>query len=127
MKNFVLTRINQNNDFTLGYLTFANNDVVFTLERPWLDNEPFKSCIPLGDYMIQPKKHPRLGDVIEIVHVKGRAGILMHPANEVHELEGCIAPGMGWIKPCLQHSVDAQKKLIAYLDGNPGVLIIKAA
>ena len=64
-----------------------------TLERPWLDNQPFKSCIPEGEYVCQRVDSPKFGDTFEITNVSGRTHILFHSANHVHQLQGCIALG----------------------------------
>lgn len=38
---------------TEGVLTLPDGQEIYTLERPWLDNEPSVSCIPEGQYIIQ--------------------------------------------------------------------------
>ena len=77
------------------------------LERPWLDNAPFKSCIPTGIYYLVPHESPRFGKVhafrggtvsIRPNEATQRSHILWHPANRVEELAGCLATGMDWTR-----------------------------
>jgi len=72
---------------------WIDGKVVYTVERPWLDNAPSISCIPDGYYTCRPRRFFR-GDyqAIEILNVPGRSHILFHIANWPEELEGCIAP-----------------------------------
>lgn len=66
----------------------------YSLEREWKDNRPNVSSIPYGEYKATftwsdrfKRKRWRLEGV------KGRDGILIHPANIAKELRGCIALG----------------------------------
>ena len=70
--------------------------VLFTVERPWLDNKPFVSCIPTGTYTVKKRdgsnqdlKYP---DAWEVLDVKHRWGILFHVANTPIDVVGCIGP-----------------------------------
>lgn len=85
-----------------------------TLERPWRANAqgpggvPRESCIPDGRYGLRPWNSPTHGAVyllssgtagvypteVPAGQAYGRTLILLHAANEVAELLGCIAPGM---------------------------------
>lgn len=50
--------------------------------------------IPVGSYQVNWEYSPRLErSTYRLVHVTGRSGILIHPANYQHELLGCIALG----------------------------------
>lgn len=67
---------------------------LFTVEQPWRNNTPTKSCIPIGEYQCVPRRYHRGGyDAIEIKDVPGRSHILFHKANLASQLAGCIAPG----------------------------------
>lgn len=84
---------------TFGRFVF-DQTTVNTLELPWRDNKPQKSCIPTGNYICRLKKSPKFGLIYEITNVPGRANCLIHPANLAGdvdlgwttELHGCIAP-----------------------------------
>lgn len=64
-----------------------------TIELPWLRNQRNISCIPEGRYELKKRVTKKRGQHILVVNVKGRDGILIHPANNaLKELRGCIAP-----------------------------------
>jgi hypothetical protein len=66
----------------------------FTVERPWLANQPQVSCIPAGSYNLSFTFSPKFNRSLwEVENVPGREGIRIHPANRFGELEGCIALG----------------------------------
>lgn len=67
----------------------------FTVERPWISNEPFISCIPVGTYDLVPSRYHRGGyDTYEIADVPGRSRILIHKGNTMAHVQGCVAIGM---------------------------------
>lgn len=79
--------------------------IAYTCEREWLDNKPRISCVPAGVYRLIPHISPRFGlsfglDNPELgVTLYGpsqRSRTLIHAANWPTDLEGCIAPGIGW-------------------------------
>ena len=97
-------------EMTLGTLWIEGDPAnrVFTLERPWRDNLPRVSCVPDGEYVLVPHSSEKFPDTWALVgetvsHYgdpsKARSAILIHPANDVAELQGCIAPGthITWI------------------------------
>lgn len=73
-----------------------------TVERPWLDNRPYVSCIPEGVYTLRKRRSGVVerttgGKYLEgweVTRVPGRTHIMIHPANLMDQLEGCIAPGL---------------------------------
>ena len=65
----------------------------FTLELPWKDNQRRVSCIPQGTYKAVKHRSPKFGESVWIQNVPNRSEILIHPANYVRQLLGCIAPG----------------------------------
>jgi hypothetical protein len=65
----------------------------FTLELPWKDNERRVSCIPEGTYKAVKHRSPKFGNSVWIKDVPNRSEILIHPANYVRQLLGCIAVG----------------------------------
>jgi hypothetical protein len=79
-----------------------------TLELPWRNNaissDPaLASCIMEGIYLVkwQPANPSRKYEFYRFTHVPGRhwhpdtgqSSCLVHPANKVEDLLGCIAPG----------------------------------
>lgn len=64
-----------------------------TIELPWLQNQRNVSCIPEGRYELKKRVTQKRGQHLLVANVKGRDGILFHPANDaIQELRGCIAP-----------------------------------
>jgi len=94
MNQLNLIRYFDNGLLTQGILLI--NDAYFcdTLELPWKDNEHEISCIPAGMYTLKQANLPINGECYQIVDVPNRSDILIHSANLVSELRGCIAPGI---------------------------------
>lgn len=104
-----LTRFAYLDDMTLGWLEIAGLRLA-TLERPWIPvpehrgGKVRESCIPDGDYEVVFHTGPHFKQVwalvnpcLDVHHMPsgpGRSGILIHAANTVHEIVGCIAVGM---------------------------------
>jgi hypothetical protein len=92
-----LTRLEQSAAGTFGALVWDGYLLGLSLELPWRGNAQGISCIPCGAYRLVRREEwsgaARHGHTYEVEGVPGRAGILIHPANTVLELEGCIAPG----------------------------------
>lgn len=65
----------------------------FTLELPWLNNKVGASSIPKGEYKLLHRRSPKYGDHLHVIDVPGRSYILIHSANFVTQLRGCIAVG----------------------------------
>ena len=74
----------------------------YTVERRWQYNQPRISCVPEGVYRLTRHKSPRFGNVWALeggtvgIETGHRTHILIHAANYPWELEGCIAPCMGF-------------------------------
>ena len=80
---------------TNGLLTVGANSepLCYTIELPWRNNAPYRSCIPEGTYVLRKRYSPKFRWHIELADVPGRSYILIHPANDAtRELKGCIAP-----------------------------------
>ena len=87
-----------------GELSIGNELQCYTIELPWLNNQPQCSCIPEGRYVLKKRWSPKHDWHLQVMNVPNRSLILIHPANNAQkELKGCIAPvtkltgmGMGW-------------------------------
>ena len=78
---------------TNGTLFNSDRFLCYTIELPWKDNKRNVSCIPEGQYEIEPRFSKRFKHHLILKDVKGRSFILFHPANDaLKDLEGCIAP-----------------------------------
>ncbi len=73
----------------------------YSVERPWENNQPFISCIPLGVYKLQLGTYyggdgpggKRDYPAYKILSVPNRTHIKIHVANIMDDLFGCIAFG----------------------------------
>jgi hypothetical protein len=95
--NITLFRTDHYADCTLGILNVENFQC-YTIERPWLNNKPRKSCIPKGTYRCiphgwEPNTKVKKKRTWEITNVPDRSAILIHIANTASQLEGCVAVG----------------------------------
>ncbi|EIA07089.1 DUF5675 family protein [Flavobacterium frigoris] len=78
---------------TNGKLDCNGQFICFTIELPWRANDKRVSCIPEGYYLLRKRYSQKFQWHIEVVAVKNRSFILLHPANNaLKELNGCIAP-----------------------------------
>lgn len=105
MKNTTLNHLVLRRGYTprgaFGELITPRRSYV-TLERPWLGNRTSVSCIPEGVYDLRKRRSGVVerstgGEFLhgwEVTDVPGRTYIMIHPANTMDELKGCIAPGL---------------------------------
>lgn len=103
--NLTLTRSLSSAQGTLGTLV-AGDLKLRTIELPWADNAPDKSCVPAGQYLLVPYISPKHGRVWRLHNPElniygqgfapegGRSEIELHAANFARELLGCIAVGL---------------------------------
>lgn len=66
----------------------------FTVERPWVNNEPSDSCIPEGWYKIKLGWYNK-GNyaAYEVENCYNRSHIKIHIGNTMKNVTGCIALG----------------------------------
>lgn len=100
-------------DCTRGKLTLPDGQILYTLELPWISDPASpggahsSSCVPKGMYQLvlhDTIKHPRsfalvnpdLGVIHEpnTAYPQARVACLIHVANFLRDLEGCIGVGM---------------------------------
>ena len=94
-----IQRISKTDHQVLGILTiFDDNNFpkweCRTLELPDKGNQNRISCIPEGEYEVVKRTSPGRGEHFHIKDVEGRTWILIHSANYVEQLLGCIAVGL---------------------------------
>lgn len=88
---------------TFGKLEIKDR-VFYTVEKPWQNNEPFKSCIPGGLYTLETHVSRKYGNTWAIVNeslgiyhnhdIKAeRYACLIHAANWPRQVQGCIGVG----------------------------------
>jgi hypothetical protein len=130
---------------TFGELRLDGSLLCYTVERPWIGvdesgsyaypaGKPFDSCIPAGLYELKPwdsDKHPdtlclvnEMLSVFQYDEGYGRYGILIHTANWMSDVEGCIGFGKdlayardryGVNRWMVTHSGDTTKNILALL------------
>lgn len=116
---------------TNGTLRCAGRLVCHTIELPWKQNLPLRSCIPEGRYLLRKRYSPRFKWHLLVTGVPGRSHILVHPANDaLRELNGCIAPVCTLTAPgkgLLSKNAMERLKAVVYraLEQEPVFLIIK--
>lgn len=120
--NFYLNREVHTEECTLGTLV-SHGFVLDSLERPWLDNEPFVSCIPTGIYTCErswlnhkSSKYPHGYECFEVMDVPERTHIKLHIANYPHQIQGCIAYGKSkdFEVPAVWKSGQAHREFMEY-------------
>lgn len=100
---------------TLGKLFLPTGEfLAFTLERPWSDgqNRHDLDCIPTGTYELKFEMSPHFGrQLLHVQNVPNRDHVMIHPANKVEELLGCIALGKMSVGETVTMSRDAVEKV----------------
>lgn len=107
--NFTLTRFGSIPEVgTPGFFIIDGQEFP-TIEREWLNNRPFESCVPTGKYQLLPFPSSKKGGEYALYNPdlnvylyeqdiptgeRGRYAILIHVANLAFEIVGCIAPGV---------------------------------
>jgi hypothetical protein len=94
MSNLYLKRYSSTPLGTFGKLWLSDDNWIYTIERPWLQNVRNLSCIQAGDYPLKKRHYYRGGyTALQIEGVPQRSYILFHIGNTMHDVEGCIAVG----------------------------------
>jgi hypothetical protein len=92
LKNITLTRKRTGNQATYGHLIVETlNHGVFKFTT--IENT--KEKIQKGKYLLDYTFSPRFKcKTLQLMDVKGRTGIRIHPANRYNDLSGCIGLGL---------------------------------
>ena len=94
MVSFQLHRFADTPFGVFGRLEGTNGFDCYTIERPWLTNTPKVSCIPAGLYPLTRRFFNKGGyEALEVGSVVARNDILIHVANTMNDVEGCIGVG----------------------------------
>lgn len=91
----IIPRNRTGKDGTFGELQDDKGDhLFFTVEPEWLNNTPFKSCVPPGWYDTEWYDSPKHGYSLQLINVlDDRKYCQVHSANWFFQLLGCIALG----------------------------------
>lgn len=105
---------------TFGRLK-ANGFECLTIEEVWKSNIRGKSCIPIGIYELKRGHFPKHAEAFEVMNVPNRSAILIHVANTIDDIEGCIGPGerLGMVKDkwAVLQSKSAHDRFMKYMQG----------
>lgn len=146
-KSLLLERMPSTETETEGFLSFAS-EILATIELPWIDEgflggKPFESCVPAGVYRLIPHKRPNGDRALALINPElgvyyqagdrvnglGRYLILIHVANWVSEIVGCIAPGKSKTKSykgrMVQSSSRAMRNLLDFIGNDDAELTIR--
>ena len=96
MKATILRLRDDGTETLSAMFVYDDLDKIFecvTLELPWKGNKTNLSCIPRGVYHVSHRESEKYGNHLHIEDVKDRSYILIHVANYVSQLRGCIAVG----------------------------------
>jgi len=116
-------------DGVFGRLTLPNGEKLYTVERPWLGNKPFESCIPDGVYELKKRVSPvvertsggEFAEGWEVTNVPEREYIMLHVANWPEDVEGCIGIGRDYAvlggRNAVTDSRASFRKLMRSLEG----------
>jgi hypothetical protein len=147
MKHLLLERMPTTATETQGFLSFGD-EILATIERPWIPadtpgGKPNESCVPDGKYKLIPHTRPDGKEVVALVNESlgvyylaedrpdgiGRYLILCHIANWVHDVIGCIGPGLskgGSARgPMVKSSKAAMSRLMEYINGDDAEIEIR--
>jgi hypothetical protein len=126
---------------TLGQFYHEGKYIVDAIERPWMQNQNGISCIPDGVYNLSSITRSNGDEAYAVVNKNlgvyrlaserpngvGRFAVLIHKANWMTDVEGCIAPGEGYgygtdrhgtPRMMVTHSGTATTKLFQYIKDN---------
>jgi hypothetical protein len=129
--DLTLQRTSQTPEATLGMMLLPDSEL-YTLELPWIPEAgypggmPDKSCVPAGIYKLalhdtatHPKSFALVNPALGVIHEpdpafpNARVACLVHIANFIHDLEGCIGVGTAAGRSCVLNSVVAYREFTA--------------
>jgi hypothetical protein len=132
-----LRRLAHSDQGTKGVLITPEGVLCNTLELPWRDNRPSRSCIPCGEYDVELYASPRFGRAYRVRNVPGRSYILFHAGNLAGDVErgfsthseGCILLGRHFGTIAGQQAVlvsrPAVRDFMERLGGEPFRLLVE--
>ena len=122
-----INRVYAHSGSIIGVL-YANDDqVCYSLELPWKDNQSNVSCVPVGTYAGKIRTDGTKGWRIELESVPNRTYVELHVGNFPGEIQGCVLLGLEWTENSVKSSGLARLQLEqAYGDaGSPSDITVK--
>lgn len=77
----IISRYETGDAGTFGVLLIPGLFSCHVLELPWRDNQGNISCIPAGEYIVEPYTSRKFGRAYHVKDVEGRTWILLHRGN----------------------------------------------
>lgn len=136
MKRITLQRVAASAREIVGELVVGDH-TYWSLERPWLPDSPGgrskQSCVPAGIYALRRHTRPNGDKVLALINPGlgvfyqaadrpsgvGRFLILIHAANYVEDIEGCIAPGDDYVlsggRDMVTNSRRTMQRILGYI------------
>jgi len=142
MSVHILLRNGSTDQGTFGELIIRNKKF-YTVERPWADNKPNVSCVPIGTYQLvdhSSQAHPNtfalVNEEMGVYHFKhemkksgDRWGIVIHVANTIDDIEGCIGVGYNYgvvyTRWAVKQSRDATAEAVGMMKDGDSLRIIE--
>lgn len=118
MTDFVLTRLQLDDDVTIGELTIGGKHICWTCEDAEREVKiPGKTAIPRGRYKIVRTFSPRFKVTMPLLlAVPNFEGVRIHPGNTAEDTEGCILPGLERRPKGVGSSQLAYREVLHWLD-----------
>lgn len=123
---FLLERLQLDDDVTIGRLSIGGVHVCWTCEDPEreVDGKPVAdwkvkgaTAIPRGRYQILRTWSPRFQRTLPLLlDVPGFDGVRIHTGNDAGDTEGCILPGLERRPKGVGSSQLAYRELLKWLD-----------
>jgi len=79
--NLTLKRGPSTDQGTLGQILWDERLLWYSGELPWRENNVGISCIPKGEYEVEPWDSKRFPGTYHVKNVQGRTAILIHTGN----------------------------------------------
>lgn len=118
MTDFVLRRVQLDDDVTIGELTIGGKHICWTCEDAEREVKiPGKTAIPRGRYKVVRTWSPRFQVTMPLLlDVPNFEGVRIHPGNDADDTEGCILPGLERRPKGVGSSQAAYRELLKWLD-----------
>lgn len=125
--DLLLERYHATRDICLGRIYGPSMERLFyTLEPGWNNNARNKSCIPFGEYKVEPWLSKKFGRCLKVLNVPGREAILIHAGNYREDTKGCILIGTTALDEAVYNSRAAMRQILK-LQTSAFNLTVKAA
>jgi hypothetical protein len=125
MRIIDLNRIIDTEFGSFGAFQHDYHTLAVTLERRWMNNAQFVSCIPIGIYkckLIDSSKGTLQSGRFAhkaywVLDIPNRTEVTIHVGNYLDDIEGCIAVGRKYANNMIKDSRFAMNDFMSYMDG----------